>query len=685
MKHIVLFAFAVLVCGCTSTTTTKPTTIVPHNRTIEKPVFGAKSLSSAYLSIDKVEITDTLTRLYMTCRGTKFKISPKSYIVANGEKLNIISADSIDIYSESYISPKDEQKGVGFILNFQDVDSTVHTIDFIEGEEDGYFKIWDIALTDETSEQIKQLSEVPYEIISKAKNVVDDGKELDKQCNVDGYATVIGKFYGYHQGAMSVYDVKLLSSGKFMLPKMYSTSILNDGSFSITIPVSQKHQRALLEVGQFVIGDLLVACDDTVSVYIDLKGAFDNISTNSENAFVGAVYYLGANAELNNCDYSLIGDFSMMGMDKRKYKNIIRGMTLEEYKEYIMNLLDEKIKQVNKIDISVNEIEQRPLTSKVKEMYNIKLRYNAADLLFYYQHYLGSFDSEGNKYKPDVNYYSFIREFALSDKAYLYYFSWDEKIYSVASSLITGKDYPSIKPQYNVVSNEGDSLTVERKMSKTEQKIRSLIKEKFGIEDESFFESHEVKQFLRRDPLTEGFIHINDTAMAVIRNMSDPYFLKHAENINSGIYENIDRRTYWKHFENESINDSLFVELIKDYKGKVLHIDFWSATCGPCYRLISEMKEAEKNLPMDSIVFIYICDNIQTSESVYKKQSEEWGNTNFRIDITMRDLLYAKFGFAGNPAGVIVNKEGQVVKQYNYYSTNCVQIIKTILLEEAYK
>ena len=685
MRHAFLLMLAISVCACSGNVEKNKVATVPHNRTIHNPVFGAKSMASAFLSIDSVEITDSLTRLYMTYANQGFKISPESYIVANGKKLKIISADSIDIHSDSFVSPKKGQDSFSFILNFQDVDSTVQTIDFIEGEDSYYFKLWDIALNDESASQVRSRAEVPSEIVQEAYSTEDDGEGLDKQDFVVGNATIVGRFYGYHPDAMEIKNVTAFYGGKLQALRSYNAPITDDGLFSLTIPVTHKHQNVLMELGQIMIGQIYVACDDTVFVNIDLIKAIDNLPKDKDNAFAKATYYSGADAELNNCDFSLIGDFSMLGMDQRKYRSIMRGMSLDEYKKYIMGILDEKLKQVNALSVNAFEIGQKPMTRKIREMYNVKLRDNAAHLLFDYKHYLGSFDSEGEKYKPDADYYSFIKDLSLSDDVYMYHSSFDKLIYRVASDLVTGVEYTFLKPQYDVTRTDGDSLIVERRLSKTEQKVRKLIEDDFGMDSQKIFESQEAMNLFKTDHWTDEYEHINDTGMAIIRKMSNPNYLKFAENINNGVYDIVDTKSYWNHAENETKTDSLFVELIQDHKGKVVHIDFWSDNCGPCFRLVSEMKDAEKDLPMDSIAFVYVCDSKRTPQNVYERQCAEWGNANYRIDISMLNMLYSKFGFSGFPNGLIINKKGQIIKRFHAYRSGGAEIIKSILLEEAYK
>ena len=229
-------------------------------------------------------------------------------------------------------------------------------------------------------------------------------------------------------------------------------------------------------------------------------------------------------------------------------------------------------------------------------------------------------------------------------------------------------------------------MAVEFRPTTSEKKAQKIAEEKFGITNPIFAEIQYFLNLIREDPWTNEYEHVNDTIMALLRTMSDTAFAQFAENINRGVYNQTDTTTYWHHSENESLIDSVFVELIKDFEGKVIFLNFWSETCGPCHRLTDEFKQIEKELPMDKIVLINICNDRDTREESFKKQSEKWGNTNYRLSSDTFYMVYKKLNFSqGYPQGAIINKKGQIVKRYSGYSSNGTQIIKSILLEEAAK
>lgn len=688
MRALFPIAAIAILCACTRTEpkNTQPV-YPPHNRTIESPVYGAKCGSTPMLKIEKIEITDTLTRLYMS-NSDVFRISPESYIVANGQKLKVLSADSIDIYSKEYIKPRKGEKTTRFILNFHDVDSTIQTIDFIEGEDIAEYKIWNIALNDDAAAKIKAESEVPDSIVRQARTVSNDATGLDSQCLMNGFAYVKGKIYGYHPQALGIGAnyVYCLTGGILQSTIQQYEPINNDGTFLLKIPVTQKHQQIFLEIGNCRCGYIHVVCSDTVYMAVDLKAAIDGFPTDRENAFKKASYFSGADAEINNYDFWIIGDFNMFGLDKRVYKNKMRGMNLSQYTDFIMNMYREKQNEVNSLGMRQSEVNSRTINRKIREMYDVMLRQNAIRVLYDYGHYIGSKDVNGNPLKADDNYYNALSELAITNNSDLYNYSSTFLLLNVARSLAVGRRFSDFEPKYEVVSKEGEPLAVELRLSASEKKTQEIAKEKFGITNPVFAETQYISRLIRYDHWSNEYEHVNDTIMALLRTMSDPAIAQFAENINNGLYSHIDTATYWNHSENESLIDSVFVELIKDFEGKVLYLNFWSETCAPCHQLTNELKQIEKELPMDKIVFINICNDRDTREESYKKHCEKFGNTHYRLSTDTFYMVYKKLGFSqGYPHGAIINKKGQIIKKYKAYYSNGQERIKNILLEEAAK
>jgi thiol-disulfide isomerase/thioredoxin len=116
----------------------------------------------------------------------------------------------------------------------------------------------------------------------------------------------------------------------------------------------------------------------------------------------------------------------------------------------------------------------------------------------------------------------------------------------------------------------------------------------------------------------------------------------------------------------------VFKRIIDPFKGKILFIDFWATTCGPCVAEIKRMKATrEKYKDNPDFEFIFITDEGSSPLETYKNMvvEQELKNT-FRIN--KNDFFYLRqlFKFNGIPHYAAIDKNGKVIsddfKMYNF-------------------
>ena len=107
----------------------------------------------------------------------------------------------------------------------------------------------------------------------------------------------------------------------------------------------------------------------------------------------------------------------------------------------------------------------------------------------------------------------------------------------------------------------------------------------------------------------------------------------------------------------------VFRKITDPFKGKILFVDFWATTCGPCVGGIKAMKETrEKYKDNPDFDFLFITDERSTPEEDYKKfiGEQEMKNT-FRLTEDDFNYLRELFKFNGIPRYVVIDKEGKVL------------------------
>lgn len=107
----------------------------------------------------------------------------------------------------------------------------------------------------------------------------------------------------------------------------------------------------------------------------------------------------------------------------------------------------------------------------------------------------------------------------------------------------------------------------------------------------------------------------------------------------------------------------IFKNIIKNHKGKILFIDFWATTCGPCVGSIKRMKEKRKEYKDNKdFEFVFITDESLSPLEPYDKFVKEQELENiYRLASDDYNYLRQLFKFNGIPRYVVIDKKGEVI------------------------
>jgi len=96
---------------------------------------------------------------------------------------------------------------------------------------------------------------------------------------------------------------------------------------------------------------------------------------------------------------------------------------------------------------------------------------------------------------------------------------------------------------------------------------------------------------------------------------------------------------------------------LKDFKGKVVYLDFWASWCAPCLVDIQQsgkVKEHFKN--RDDIVFLYI--SIDENETYWKKAIEKYTIKGTHGIAPETNPIQKDYAISGIPSYFIIGKDG---------------------------
>lgn len=129
--------------------------------------------------------------------------------------------------------------------------------------------------------------------------------------------------------------------------------------------------------------------------------------------------------------------------------------------------------------------------------------------------------------------------------------------------------------------------------------------------------------------------------------------LEHAESL-----KNTDHLSYAKSA------DSLWVELIRPYKGKIIYVDFWGTWCGPCKKEMEYVAGLKKQFVGKDVIFMYLANNSpeESWKNVIKSYSLTGENVvHYRLPAEQQAMIEQRFGINSFPTYMIVDRSGNVV------------------------
>lgn len=110
----------------------------------------------------------------------------------------------------------------------------------------------------------------------------------------------------------------------------------------------------------------------------------------------------------------------------------------------------------------------------------------------------------------------------------------------------------------------------------------------------------------------------------------------------------------------------IFRNIIKNHPGKVLFVDFWATTCGPCrggIEATADLRKKYKDHP--DFKFIYITSQKESPEKDYQKYVEQnlKGEASYYVSETEFNYLRQLFKFNGIPHYELIEKDGSISKE----------------------
>lgn len=447
--------------------------------------------------------------------------------------------------------------------------------------------------------------------------------------------------------------------------KDYPTAvpIASDGSFKCTFPVQHPIMEAMDISKSFVC--FYAEPGDTVTLYIDM----DDITRSQYDyhADMPNMQYMGRTAQLAYlckeitdcfiCPYSKLENFQ---------KTLTPAQFQNEFKHY-------RTKRMKMAD----ELCQRyaPSQKAVTLIRNQEAVETATYLLDFLRDrkYMHAADTANTvlTVQPESSYYDFLKAMPLNDEALL--INYGTRIFinrfEYMEPFMTA-EY-QFKYMHGETDEEGnktmDEATVD---SLVVDSLERIVNDLCGTENVPLLwqvaTTRDLKTELRISESSEAAAQKVHNRLHTLRT---PYMQTVAAEMLEEHQAAMKRTTY-------DLPDTkateIFRRLIAPYRGKVLFVDFWATTCGPCRAGIQQtanLREQYRNHP--EFKFIYITSEAESPEAAYRDYVEKnlKGEVSYRLNDTDYKYMRELFGFNGIPHYVVVEKDGSIctenVEAYN--------------------
>ena len=592
----VLFVLSAVLCLATCSQQ-------PHRGSIEAPLYEVRNTHT--LEISRIDLTDSTTVLHMEARFRPhwwIRIVSSTFLAdENGNQYPIVSADGIELDKEFWMPASGEAQ---FTLTFPPIPAGVNSIDFIEGYEQGAFRIWGIRLD----------GKLPKISMPKAEKLSADAT-LPEIKQEYGKALFKVKVLGYRpDDQMNLVFWKphdLLSSTE------YSDGYLeDDGTFQLEIPLVQ---TSTLEFGLGGLGQILTVFLEpgkTSECIINLRESIRRNSLYADNRDAEPlITFTGEYAALNQA----LAEYSeeLRVYEAEMEDSEIAGYDMEQYVGKLIETSEKMMELVEKADI--------PLA--VKDYLKLAERTNLLSEV------IGS-----------PSQLAYVKTIAQGKTREEYF----ENVYSYAAEAERDGLIPSGLTEVMKIPEAAYTSGYHQVKDLHFQIIQDIFPE---IADACF---------LMRE--ISGFRPLDEEQMAKVQQFPDA-FRQYIENANADLLATIERNRkiegYRKNEAGEVADEDLFASIIAPFRGKTILVDFWETWCGPCRNANELMTPLKEELKDKDIVYIYLASE-SSPVGTWENMIVGLKGEHYRLNEKQSRYLKNTFGVEGVPTYLIVDPEGNI-------------------------
>ena len=113
----------------------------------------------------------------------------------------------------------------------------------------------------------------------------------------------------------------------------------------------------------------------------------------------------------------------------------------------------------------------------------------------------------------------------------------------------------------------------------------------------------------------------------------------------------------------------VFDAIMGKYRGNLIFVDFWATWCGPCRTGMKRIKPLKEEFEDKNIKFVYIT-NPSSPKKTWEFMTPDVNGEHYRVTQDEWNVMSARFKIGGIPHYVLVDENGNVIKDKLYFASS---------------